>query len=168
MKNTTALQAAGIVAAGVVAYLVISRTMKAGGDAVKAVKQVIAEDLNPTSDKNLAYRAATALGNSVSTDGQDKSLGARIWEWANPGKVAQENAALGGNTAHVSNTKLQAAALVGAYSQGGPSTGVYALPAPDQSPAEDARLRRAEAEAAAPKYAQNLFDMYYSGNPYNQ
>jgi tRNA A37 threonylcarbamoyladenosine dehydratase len=56
MKNMYALKIAGIVAAGVAAYLIVTRTYKAGGNAVEAVKEVITKDLNPASTENVIYK----------------------------------------------------------------------------------------------------------------
>lgn len=165
MKNTTASQMAGVVAAGVVAYLVVSRTIKAGGKVLEGAKEVLTKDLNPASSENIVYKGVNAITGGSNSGPDAKPLGARIWEALNPGAVAAENALTQG-TGHVSNTKQQAAVLAAGYANGGPSTGVYALPAPDESEAEAARLRRGEAKATAPQYAQNLIDMHYYGDLY--
>lgn len=57
MKNSDALKIAGIVAASIGAYLVVTRTLKAGGNIVAAVKTVVTEDLNPSSGKNVVTQA---------------------------------------------------------------------------------------------------------------
>lgn len=56
MKTMDAVKIAGIVAAGVAAYLVVTRTAKAGGKVVEAAKEVITKDLNPASTENVIYK----------------------------------------------------------------------------------------------------------------
>lgn len=56
MKTIDALKLAGIVAAGVGAYLVITRAAKAGGNVVAAVSDVVTRDLNPASADNVIYK----------------------------------------------------------------------------------------------------------------
>lgn len=160
MKNKTALQAAGIVAAGVVAYLVISRTMAAGGNVVKAAEKIIKEDLNPASDKNIVTTALQSTETGRTIHEKVGNFLGRIFDPKGYAKMLEAEAALkvGGPTSKPSDLKHQAKLLTGDYSLD---------TTPDQSAAEDARLRRAEATAAAPQYAQNLFDMYMSGDPYN-
>lgn len=63
---------------------------KSAGEAASAIGNAI----NPTSDTNIFYQAASGLGNAASSDGQNKSLGVRAWEILNPGAVAAENAAM--------------------------------------------------------------------------
>jgi hypothetical protein len=48
-----------------------------------------ADKVNPTSDKNIAYEAVNAIGDIVEDGNKDGdfSLGVKIWEWLNPGKV---------------------------------------------------------------------------------
>lgn len=56
---------------------------KGAGDAADTLKKVVTEDLNPASDKNLAYQAAGAL---VGCADGSCSLGTRIYdgvEWFN-------------------------------------------------------------------------------------
>jgi hypothetical protein len=67
MKTVDALKIAGIVAAGVAAYLVVTKTAKAGGQVVVAAKEVITKDLNPASPDNIVY--------SNLSDGFKNSLG---------------------------------------------------------------------------------------------
>jgi len=55
MKTMDAVKIAGIVAAGVAAYLVVTKTAKAGGQVVSAAKEVITKDLNPASSENIIY-----------------------------------------------------------------------------------------------------------------
>ena len=55
MKTMDALKIAGIVAAGVGVYLVVTKTAKAGGQVVTAVKDVVTKDLNPASSENIIY-----------------------------------------------------------------------------------------------------------------
>lgn len=55
MKPMDALKLAGIVAAGVAAYLVVTKTAKAGGQVAQAAKEVITKDLNPASSDNIIY-----------------------------------------------------------------------------------------------------------------
>lgn len=55
MKTIDAFKFAGIVAAGVAAYLVVTKTAKAGGQVVKVAKEVITKDLNPASSDNIIY-----------------------------------------------------------------------------------------------------------------
>lgn len=162
MKNETVLQVAGVVAAGVVAYLLVSRTIAAGGKVVEGAKKVLTEDLNPASGKNIVTQTlqSTEAGRAVHEKVGD-FLG-RVFDPKGYAKMKEAEAMLGGGTSRISNTAEQ----VAAYAQGGPSTGVYAQPAPDQTAAEDARLRRGEATLTAKKYADNLFDMYYNGDTY--
>jgi hypothetical protein len=56
MKTMDAVKIAGIVAAGVAAYLVVTKTAKAGGKVVEAAKEVITKDLNPASTENVIYK----------------------------------------------------------------------------------------------------------------
>lgn len=76
--RTAALIAGAVVAAGAAFW------------AVRRGRQALAEDLNPTSSNNLAYRGASAVGDAIANDGQERALGARIWEWLNPGQAAAE------------------------------------------------------------------------------
>lgn len=161
MKAIDAVKIGGILFAGVAAYLVVTRTMKAGGDVVAAAKKVLTEDLNPASPENVVYKAASAAVDKLAGDGEKIPVGVRIWEKLNPEKVQREKDMLGG-TSDVSNVKKQASA----YSQGGPSTGLFAVPSANQTPAEEARLRRYQAIATSGSNAQNLFDMYYHGDTY--
>lgn len=164
MKTGDAVKLAGIAFAGVAAYLVVTRTMKAGGDVVAGAKKVLTEDLNPASTENIVYKATSKAVDAISSDGTSKPLGVRIWEYVNPDKVKAEQDMIGG-TSQVSNVKEQKK-LISGYSQGGPSVGVYAQPVEDQSDAESARLRRGAALLSSGTYAKNLFDMNYYGNPY--
>jgi len=161
MKAIDAVKIGGILFAGVAAYLVVTRTMKAGGDVVAAAKKVVTEDLNPASTENVVYKAASAVTDTFAADGEKKPLGVRIWETLNPEKVQLEKDMLSG-TSDVSNVKKQASA----YSQGGPSTGIFAVPSANQTPAEEARLRRYQAIATSGTNAKNLFDMHYNGDTY--
>jgi hypothetical protein len=56
MKTSTMLKLAAIAASGVAAYLVVSRTIKAGGKVAEGIKTVVTQDLNPASDKNIIYK----------------------------------------------------------------------------------------------------------------
>lgn len=58
-------------AAAAVAYVVIRG------------KKVLTEDLNPASDKNLAYRAASAITQAVSGD-ESATLGTKLYDLAHP------------------------------------------------------------------------------------
>lgn len=53
---TDTLKLAGIVAAGVGAYLIVTKTVAAGGEIVKSTKEVLTKDLNPFSDDNIIQR----------------------------------------------------------------------------------------------------------------
>lgn len=72
------------VLAGYVGYKTF-KAVKAAGETggkvadavVGAVKQVVTEDLNPTSSKNLIYRAVSAAAPGDSS----QPLGAKIYEW---------------------------------------------------------------------------------------
>lgn len=47
------------------------------------VKKVITENLNPTSDQNLAYRAASAVVQGLTGD-KTATLGTKIYDWLHP------------------------------------------------------------------------------------
>lgn len=72
---------AGVAVAGVL-YLV-----KRGAD--KAA-QVIKEDLNPASDKNIVYGGVNSVGEAVTGD-KDFSLGSWLYEVLNPEQAAKDN-----------------------------------------------------------------------------
>lgn len=76
--RTVAILVGAVAAAGAAWYVVRRGT------------QALREDLNPSSDKNLAYRGASAVGDAIAADGQSRSLGARLWELLNPEAVAAE------------------------------------------------------------------------------
>lgn len=89
---------ASLAALGFVAVRIVmkaSDAIKAGANTAAAVVQaageVIKTDLNPASDKNLAYTGVNALGSAVTND-PSFNLGNRIWEAFNRDKVAQEKA----------------------------------------------------------------------------
>lgn len=56
--------------------------LDAAGDALQAV--------NPTSDRNLAYRAANGLG-AVITGDDDWTLGSAVYDWLHPGVDQQHD-----------------------------------------------------------------------------
>lgn len=87
ITSTQATLGLGLVAlAGV--YLVGRQALKASGSALAAAGQAI----NPASPENVVYKGASAVVNTLAADGRDAPLGARLWEWMNPGKVAAEAA----------------------------------------------------------------------------
>lgn len=103
----------GAVVAGFLAwrvYHLASKAVDAGAAAGAAVaaaaKKVVTEDLNPVSDKNVAYTASNYIGSQVTGD-TSFNLGSRIFEWLNPAAVAAENKVLGSGTSDVSNLKKQ-------------------------------------------------------------
>lgn len=61
--------------------IVVYGLWKAGG----VVKKAVTEDLNPASDKNLAYSAVNAVGGAITGDA-DWSLGSAIYDWLHPGQ----------------------------------------------------------------------------------
>lgn len=139
MKTLDAIKIGGIVFAGVAAYLVVTRTVKAGGDVVEGAKKVIKEDLNPASDKNVVYvntpepvkrAVGDFLGSILDPEGYKK--------------MKEAEKALGGGTSHVSNTKMQGPLLSG----------------PDESDAETARLKR----TGTPKTSPWNLGAYYGIN----
>lgn len=79
MKAIDVLKIVGIIGAGVVAYKFASALKQAGGDVAVAVKKVVTEDLNPVSDKNLAYTAVNSVGSSLTGD-SSFSLGSWIYD----------------------------------------------------------------------------------------
>jgi len=160
MKAVDALKIGGILAAGVVTYLLVTRTLKAGGKVIDGAKKVLTEDLNPASTENIIYKATSAAVDTFAGDGKETSLGVRMWEFFNKDKVQAEKDMLK-DTSSVSDTKKQ----LDAYKHGGPSMGLVTIPS-NQSDAESARLRRGEAQLTAKSYAQNLFDMNYYGDIY--
>lgn len=64
---------------GVVGAYLLYR-LATGGFA--AAKKVVTEDLNPVSDKNLAYRATNAVTQAATGD-KDTSLGSKVYDWFN-------------------------------------------------------------------------------------
>lgn len=131
MKTSDALKMAGIVFAGVAAYLVVTRAAKAGEKVTDAVVNTIKKDLNPTSPENVVYRnlpetlqekIGNALGSIFDPDGYAVYT-------ANKKAIDGMMAGDGG----ASNTKKQADALV---------------PDDNQSSAEVARLKRQAANSS--------------------
>jgi len=51
------------------------------------------EKINPLSQTNVFYEAATAVTSKITQD--DRPLGVQIWEWLNPEEVAKEAAMTG-------------------------------------------------------------------------
>jgi len=147
MKAMDAVKIGGIVFAGVAAYLLVTRTVKAGDDVVAAVKKIVTEDLNPASDKNVIYKNlpeswTEKIGNKL---GQifDPEGHAKYQENLKSldDKILKVNATDG-----LSNTSDQAKLLVG-----------------NQSNAETNRLLRYEVKAATAETAANMVKY---GNPY--
>jgi hypothetical protein len=67
------------------AGLVVSAALLAGAYllARKFLPQLLAETLNPLSDKNVAYSGTSAIVQSVTGD-KDATLGGKLWEWFSP------------------------------------------------------------------------------------
>jgi hypothetical protein len=92
-------------AVGGVAFLGLRIALKAkdaldaGADVAKAVAdavtQVVTEDLNPASDKNVVYRGVNSIGTQITQD-SSFNLGNKLWEWFNPAQVAKEKGLLSG------------------------------------------------------------------------
>lgn len=71
--------AAGVVA--VVAYFILRNdVLKVKNAAVDTIKSA-GEAINPVSEQNIFYRGAGAIVDGVSSDGQKKPLGIRIYDW---------------------------------------------------------------------------------------
>lgn len=87
--NPNALALAAGLGLGLV---VLWQLKKAGGALADAVK---GGALNPASSNNVAYRATNAVGGAIAGD-QNFSIGARFWEFMNPGAAAAEDAAVHG------------------------------------------------------------------------
>lgn len=95
MKSETLLgfaKLAGFAVAGFVAYKVVSKVIDSGATITQAVTDTIKTDLNPASPENVVYKAVSAVGNTVASDGVDSPWGVRLWEFANPEKVSMEKA----------------------------------------------------------------------------
>ena len=94
MKTSHMAIMAGVGALAAV-YL-IRKGATATVDAATAVITATGRAIDPTSDTNMAYQGANAVG-AVLTDSKpgEFSLGSWLWEKLNPDQVAKERAALG-------------------------------------------------------------------------
>lgn len=111
----TALKVAKYVAVAGVAYAGFKFAMKvkdkveAGAETVKALAdtamEVVTEDLNPVSPKNVVYSGVNSVAQQVTND-PSWNLGSKLWEWFNPAQVAKEKGLLTG--ASVSDVQQQA------------------------------------------------------------
>lgn len=153
MKTIDAVKLAGIVFAGVAAYLVVTRTVKAGGDVVAGVKKVITEDLNPASTKNVVYTTvnSTEIGQSI-TEKIGDFLGSvfdrkNYLDHQNRLKQLDDVILKPTGNGGASNTSDQARSALA-----------------NQSNAETNRLKRYELQAASAESARNLFN-YNMENP---
>lgn len=132
MKTKTTLQIIGVLGAGVLAYRLANNFSEAAGNATEKViqvaKKVVTEDLNPVSDKNIVYAVANTAG-SVVTGDADFSLGVKIWEWLNPGKVAAEKAAIAPTALKVADTKANNITAASSWEQWFPDIELVTDPA---------------------------------------
>lgn len=113
MKTSDALKLAGIVAAGVAVYLVVTRTIKAGGDIAAGVKKVVSEDLNPASTKNVVTTALQSTPTGASIHEKIGDFLGSVFDPEGYRKMQSANASLhpdGG----ASNTATQNRGLTGA------------------------------------------------------
>lgn len=80
----------GLVAIGgvVIVGAVIYYGYKFVSGTVETAKDVVKKDLNPTSDKNLAYRGVNAVGEAITGD-QNFSLGSWLYDVFNPPKPTE-------------------------------------------------------------------------------
>lgn len=82
----------GLGLVGVLAvYLVGRQAMKAAGSVGDAVSYGV-QQITPWNPENVFYKGASSIGDSIAGDGRSAPLGVRLWEWANPDKVAAEKA----------------------------------------------------------------------------
>lgn len=88
----------------------------AAGEAIKGGA------INPGSANNLAYRGANAIGAAASGD-ESWSLGAKLFEWLNPGAVAAERAVTSSTPARAAGTTSSAASTAPASAMTGPTFG---------------------------------------------
>ena len=79
LDSKAAMVGVGVLALGVVVYLIGRQLKGAAGAAAAAVGQAI----NPGSDKNLAYRAVTAVGAAASQD-EGWTLGGWLYDVTHP------------------------------------------------------------------------------------
>ncbi|NBW79185.1 MAG: hypothetical protein EBR27_09260 [Betaproteobacteria bacterium] len=138
MKAMDAVKIGGILFAGVAAYLVVTRTIKAGGDVVAGAKKVVKEDLNPASDKNIVYvntpePVKEAVGDFLGS----------IFDPAGYKRMKEAERSIG-SAPQISNVKKQAPLLTG----------------PDESVAETARLQR----SGTPKTSIFNLGAWYGAN----
>ena len=106
MKISDTLKIAGIVGAGVAVYLVVTRTMKAGGSIAKGVADVVTKDVNPASGENIV---TTAIQSTPAGQTFHRWLGDTLGSIFDPVGYA----AMKANESH-SNVTVQAKALTGA------------------------------------------------------
>lgn len=71
---------AGGVVAVVIYFILRNDVLKVKNAAVDTIKDAGAA-INPVSDQNIFYRATGALADGLSSDGQKKPLGIRIYDW---------------------------------------------------------------------------------------
>lgn len=82
----------GVVALGALWYLKNKLPSLA---AVGATVGSAAQAVNPLNRDNVFYAGVNAAGAQVTGD-RDFSLGAKLWEWVNPGQTALERSIVGG------------------------------------------------------------------------
>lgn len=142
MKTMDAVKIGGILFAGVAAYLLVTRVSKAGGDIVKGATEVITKDLNPASTENVVYKTITKTeaGQTIT-----EKLGDFL------GFVFDRK----GYEDHMGRLKQIDAIVKTPTGTGGASN------VSNQTPAEDARLKRYQLNAASAESARNLFNFNY-------
>lgn len=73
---------AGGLVAIVIYFIIRNDALKAGNVVIDAVERT-GVALNPLSNENIFYRGVGAIVDSVSSDGEKKPLGSRIYDWLN-------------------------------------------------------------------------------------
>lgn len=82
LNGTGVLALAGVAVAGWVAW----KVYKGAGAAADVAKQVVTQDLNPASDKNIAYRGVNAAGAAL-TGNASFSLGSWLYDVMHPSQL---------------------------------------------------------------------------------
>lgn len=90
INSKPVMVAVGVAVAAIAVYFIGKKVLGGIGDAAGAVGDAVAKGakavgtaVNPTSDKNLAYRAANALGGTLAGQ-SDFSLGSWFYDVFNP------------------------------------------------------------------------------------
>lgn len=81
LNTKAAAYAAVVLVGGLILYFAAKKLASAAGDAAAAVGQAV----NPTSDKNLAYRGVNAVGGALTGD-DSFSLGSWLYDVTHPGE----------------------------------------------------------------------------------